>query len=555
MALPAKETREGSFDGQIYTSMRPSSRLRLSPSLREFGRDCLIALSLANWTMLRVWAAILPKDPDFGYFLRHPRRPLDFAAAILGVCLLAALFLVAATVARRSAIGRVGLQWGAVLAIVLAGNAVKQVLASSGVEILPFASPRYAVWRHVAVIAGLAGICLWAALMGRWRQRVARIVSVALLVSSPFVVVTFSEAAGRILGYHPAGYADKMLAAPVQIGLPQRRVLWLIFDEMDERLAFVDRDPALQLPELDRFRATSFSAVDARSPADQTRQSIPMLLTGEVAVSVQPAAPDDLILHFAPGGVAHWQNEPNVFSRARAAGYDSALAGWYHPYGRMLNNSLTQCLWFEGLNAYNSKGDALVKVTMSDLRTLVETGAMSLFGQTLAERYHARNYRDILAAATAYAASPRLGMEFAHFPIPHGPYVYNSRTGRLDLANSPLHGYIDALALVDRTLGELRRTMEAAGLWERTAVLISADHGYRGVRSVDGGRIADRWVPFLLKLPGQHEPYEYPRRLETIRSAGLLLDILEGRVSTPADVARSLDELPSGPNSRLDRPK
>jgi hypothetical protein len=112
----------------------------------------------------------------------------------------------------------------------------------------------------------------------------------------------------------------------------------------------------------------------------------------------------------------------------------------------------------------------------------------------------------------------------------------------MDLANTPVRGYIDALGLVDRTVGELRAAMESAGLWDRTAVLISADHGYRGVRSVDGGKIADRWVPFLLKLPGRHAPYEYRRRLETVRSAGLLLAILEGRIATPDEVAASLEE-------------
>ena len=132
-------------------------------------------------------------------------------------------------------------------------------------------------------------------------------------------------------------------------------------------------------------------------------------------------------------------------------------------------------------------------------------------------------------------------MVFLHFPIPHPPYIYNSRTGRLDLANSPVHGYIDALALADRTLGQLRRSMESAGVWDRTAVLISADHGYRADRSVDGGPIADHWVPFLLKLPGQHAAYQYQSLLETVRSADLLLDILEGRIATPSQVADSLD--------------
>jgi hypothetical protein len=542
MALEVNETNERATHGQAYPSMRQPSHAQLSPALKQFGRDCVIGLSLANLVMLSVWSTLLTKDANFGYALHHPPRPVDLVAAMLGVGLLAGFFCTAATIARRSARGVTLLGWGVVPALLLVGNAVREVLANSVAPGLGVAIIRFRGWWHAGVMVELAGVFLFAAGLLVWRGRVLRIVSVALLCCSPFVLVTFSEAAIGILRYNPIFYADKPLAGRVQAAFPERRVLWLIFDELDERLAFVDRDPALRLSELDRFRATSFSAPHAWSPANNTPQSIPSLLTGEVVVRVRPSAPDDLVLHYASGRVAHWQDEPNVFSRARAIGCDTALAGWYHPYGRVLHNSLTECAWVEIPNAYNSKGDTLAEVTIGHLRSLVETGALSPFGQSLAVRHQVRNYLDILAAAKDYAADPRLGMTFLHFPIPHPPYIYNLQTGRLDLANSPIRGYIDSLALVDRTLGELRRTMEAAGLWERTAVLISADHGYPAVRSVDGGKIADRWVPFLLKLPGQHVPYEYPRRLETIRSAGLLLDILEGRILTPADAARSLDD-------------
>jgi hypothetical protein len=555
MALEAGEKREAIAGEAVYTKTRPPSATWLSPALKQFGRDCVIGLSLANWIMLRVWSGMLTEDSNFGYTLRHPARPVDLAAATVGVCVLAALFTLAATIARRSAFGRLALQWGAVLSIALVVNALRQVLTNSMAETWKFASIRNTGWRYTVVAAGLAGICSWAALMAWRRERVARIVALALLISSPFVLVTFSEAAIAIMGYNPAAYADKKLASPVQVGWPPRRVVWLIFDEMDERLTFVDRDPALRLPELDRFRAASFYAGDAWSPNRITLLSLPALLTGERVKSAGGLAPDDLLLTYESGRTAHWPDEPNLFSRARDAGFDSALAGWRHPYCRVLNRSLTACNWAESPTSDNSTGDTLGEATADRIRSLVETGVLSPFGQSLSAQHQVRNYRQILDAATNYAANPRLGVVFLHFPVPHPPYIYNSRTGRLDLANSPVHGYIDALALVDRTVGELRRTMEAAGLWERTAVLISADHGYRGDRSVDRGRIADRWVPFLLKLPGQHEPYGYPRHLETLRSAGLLLDILEGRILTPADAARSLDELPSGPNSRLDPAK
>ena len=126
------------------------------------------------------------------------------------------------------------------------------------------------------------------------------------------------------------------MAFQVGHGIPERRIVWLIFDEMDERLTFVDRDPGLRLPELDRFRAASFSADDARS-GRVTLVSLPSLLAGKQVTSARALAPDDLLVTYSSGGTAHSENEPNLFSRAREAGFDSALAGSVHPYGRMFN--------------------------------------------------------------------------------------------------------------------------------------------------------------------------------------------------------------------------
>jgi hypothetical protein len=212
-----------------------------------------------------------------------------------------------------------------------------------------------------------------------------------------------------------------------------------------------------------------------------------------------------------------------------------------------LNTCLTECVWAEQPSLYNSTGDALPEVALNQIRSVLETSFLSPFGQSLTVRHQVRTYREILAAGISFASDPKLGVVFVHFPIPHPPYIFDPRTGRLDLRNSPVAGYTGGLALADRSLGQLRRAMEATGVWDRTAVLISADHGYRGVISVDAGKIADRWVPFLLKLPGIHQPYEYGDRLETVRSADLLLDILNGRIFTPGEIAAWLERpaLPS----------
>jgi hypothetical protein len=147
-------------------------------------KEVLISLSLANLALLRVWSELLTTKSANGYTLRHPPRPVDLEAAMLDVCLLAALFWAISFIGRRSALGRGTLQWGVVLALALPLNALRQVLANSGIGSFGGQTFRHA-GGSLVVVAGVAGICLAIGALAGWRDRMARVVSAVLLVSSP----------------------------------------------------------------------------------------------------------------------------------------------------------------------------------------------------------------------------------------------------------------------------------------------------------------------------------------------------------------------------------
>ena len=104
-------------------------------------------------------------------------------------------------------------------------------------------------------------------------------------------------------------------------------------------------------------------------------------------------------------------------------------------------------------------------------------------------------------------------MMFVHFPTPHPFPIYNRREHNFHLRGT--EDYFDNFALVDRTLGELRRALEQAGLWDQT---LDPDHrrprlsarGLERTLGMDGqldrftGAPAPVTVPFILKLPGQN---------------------------------------------------
>src|SRR5208282_1432887 len=100
-------------------------------------------------------------------------------------------------------------------------------------------------------------------------------------------------------------------------------------------------------------------------------------------------------------------------------------------------------------------------------------------------------------------------------------------------------GYFNNLALADYELGEIRRVMNAAGLWDKTWIIISADHSWRSSKDFDGKR--DLRVPFLVKPPGTTAPAVYSPQFNTTLTHDLILAMLRNEVTNQQNVADWLD--------------
>ncbi len=169
---------------------------------------------------------------------------------------------------------------------------------------------------------------------------------------------------------------------------------------------------------------------------------------------------------------------------------------------------------------------------------------------------HKRNRLDIylsmLDQARRLATDPSQGLVFIHWSFPHKPNIYDRTTQDFKLGKKL--SYLDNLALVDRTVGELRREMESAGVWEDTILLITSDHSLRGknpsakfphVSSEDAAVIGskpDPRVPFLLKLRGQRQAVTYEPAFNTVVTNDLLLALMRGELTSADNVVGWLEE-------------
>jgi hypothetical protein len=303
-----------------------------------------------------------------------------------------------------------------------------------------------------------------------------------------------------------------------------RRVVWVLFDDLDPRVVFEVRPAGLALPELDRLRAHALYADAAQPPAQTIDVSMPALVTGRRVASVATVSADDLELRFADDKPGRWSAQPTVFSRARALGYNTAVIGWHLPYARVFAGAANVAHWWPSVAYDGTRG---------------ETFGEALHRQwaSLTPPVHLRAlYAERLAAlgdlALRTASDDRLGLVLLHLPIPSLPGVYDPVNGRLTSWSfaGPEPEYLDNLELVDRFVGELRRGLERRRLDDRTWIVVSS------ARARPGG---DGRVPFVVQAPDR-EAAHVDGSFSTVVTQDLVVSILRGSLEDTDGVVRRL---------------
>jgi hypothetical protein len=315
-----------------------------------------------------------------------------------------------------------------------------------------------------------------------------------------------------------------------------RRVVWLVLEELDQRITFEARPAGLELPELDRLRRGSLYADAARPPAGTTEISMPALITGRPVVAVAPTSPNDLELTFADGKTARWSASPNVFSRARVVGYDTALIGWHLPYPRILGSSLGVAAFRPSLAYEQARGDTFSHALQNQWASLAPPVQV--------RRLFAQRFAEIGDLAIRTATDGRFGLVLLHLPIPDSPGIYDRATGRLTTWNftGAAGAYLDNLALADRVVGDLRRGLERARLGDRTWLVVSSARWWRASKHHDGE--VDHRVPFLVRPPDGGRAMHADVAFNTLATHDLVLAILRGSISDTRDAAAWLTRQP-----------
>lgn len=503
-------------------------------------RYALVALSLANLCFLSPWLVLL--NPAHYTYYNWPADPgfVEFKALAIGILILGLLFWLAAMVAHRIRSKAItGLAYASLLlTLILPINS----FINDYVRIRPFGlllGRRWVLIPGLAFAAGLLLIC-W-----RYDRQVSRVVITFLIILSPLVLINLASGLWLRAKYvsPPESFREQHAATTMPSRPNNLHIIWIIFDELDQRTAFANRPAGVRLPEFDRFHGEALSSANAYPPSYATLFSMPALTVGQLITDSRPSASNDAALTLTDGKEVDWRNQSNVFSQARTEGFSTGLAGWYHPYCRVIGSSLDWCSWVPVIDEVNP---ALEKLSLShalwiSLRTAIFRVPFAFRAlESQYERQRKQEHQEEFARVSRSAQillQRNLNLSLLHFPIPHHPWIYDASRNAYSYA--PENSYLDNLALADRTLGEVRRALEGTSKWDSSIVLVSSDHWWRTAEMVNGKR--DHRIPFMLKLAGQKAGMVYDKPFNTILTRELLLQLLRGSLTSPSDVAAWID--------------
>jgi len=548
--------------------------LSLSPAARGKLTNLLVCFSLGNLCFLRRWYDLEHlKERSMDYYRSHPASPTLLLATLIGAFVLTGVFWTAwCWVERNPTPAKLKLAaCGFLLCLIYPLESVRRYWNEQAQH---FDLASNVVLLALQAVLG-AGIIL--ALSGNTRiAQAARRVALVLTLLFPSLILDFSWSA--LSAARPSDF-DPRPPLPMLPAHTSRRMIWLLFDEFDQRLAFDLRKLTVDLPELDRLRTVSFVANQAHQTAEWTTLAVPALLSGTILASDQLVDANTLLVYpegSSQGG--NWRDQPNVFKGVRDLGLNSALVGWHHPYCRIIGGDTVRCMDLPSghptaaLIRETSATEQGLKKTIFDLFFLQLASIRDIFrikGTPLSEvlkdeyvqRRQQQQYFQLRDRALVDAVDPQIDFLFIHLPAPHLFGIYNRRRGDFSLDNSL--SYADNLALVDRTVGELRHALEKAGLWDSTTLLITSDHGlrpnlWRGhmgwtaeLEQLTGGKQSPL-VPFIVKLAGQDTGATFDKPFSNALCAAFVVATLSGKISTASDAGAWLEE--HLPDKHLDQP-
>ncbi len=430
--------------------------------------------------------------------------------------------------------------WWLLLGAVLAAR------TTSGLAVAGLIGYRVATPVRGFVTACAAGLLLWVVKRGCYAAAV-RSAQLVLLLLGFAIFWMLPELVYMAVKREPHDLAAYSRVS-AQRARPERRIVWVLFDELSFEQAFEHRDPAIRLPNFDRFAGESVSFSNVQPAGYYTELIVPSLLWGNQIRQER----SDFAGHAAVKTAGGWQDYPDdrtLFADAERAGLAAGAVGWYIPYCRTYRRELDWCE--ESLGSplpgnYSPDRSVAWNIFAPLSKPLARLTGNKIKQPTTAQE-HAEQYRKLMEWSRSLIADEDPGFLFIHLPVPHPGGFYNRRTGAVGVNGS----YLDNLVLADEALGQLLQWIDETPLVSKTTVIVSSDHSWRvGMwkmspmwtdedERASQGRFDPRPV-LMVRFPGSESGQKVTTPFQELRTHELIAGMIAGQMESNAELERWL---------------
>lgn len=408
------------------------------------------------------------------------------------------------------------------------------------------------MWGHcsLAIPLLMALLCWFAPRIGKPAVRVVRFGLASLAFSTLWIIPQLVHLA--LVRQPGIGTAPGRSTAVTGTGA-NRRIVWILFDELSYDQTFEHRAADVQLPNFDELRATSVSFTSLRPAGFATDRIIPSLFLGRRIEKFRSTV---------DGELSYWDEtrrqwlvydpDATLFGLAQREGWQTGVDGWYNPYCQTLAPVLNFCYRDAGIVfvPMEEYGAAEEKSALQNAAALPDQFLAALTRrQRVTAEEHIEAYRNIMARAKGLIDASQLQFVFLHLPVPHPPGIYDRQHHRL----RPGGDYLDNLALADETLGTLLDEIDRSTSAGQTTVIVSSDHSWRTSiwrpaenwtaeeERASGGKFDDRPV-LLIHFPGQSSAEDVRTALPELMEHDAIAHMLEGKIGNRDDLDRFLTQ-------------
>ena len=477
------------------------------------------SLSVANLNLLPVWRVLVFASDRELYFVPRLMRHDYLAALLLMLIIGGVMFLLLKALRSRDSC----LTKWIVLAVIV-------VCLINPLDFLRVAL-RISLVQHLHASLAYLGVAIAIAsvLLRKWYRFSVRALCMLVVILCPFAVSNSVQAAWRAVFLDNANRAlEENAPFPQRSRMDHKavdlqRVIWIIFDELDQRILFDNRPSGYEFPAFDSFRQQSIYVRRLVPPGGRTLTALPTYWIGRRVVKSVTKSPNTLEVQIeGDEDLVPVSDFDNLFEEASAAMASIGLTGFYHPYCRLFGEFLDRCDSFHrGVSIMPSKN---------------LTSSMRSFARTLVPGWRRANviqsFKGIRSAGLEMAVDRNRDLVIAHVPMPHGPPVYDPASDQLTIWGFGLK-YPDNVVCADKMLGEIEQELRNARLWNDTVVILMSDHGWSRVPGFHSDPGA---IPLMIKMANQNSEIRLDQELDSVLSKQLLLGILKRELRTPREV-------------------